>query len=147
VKQTAMTETNIKDKTDHAGVWIRVCAFSKIPVNKAIGFTVNGQRMIVVRCGERAQVMQGYCSHMLYPLADSKIDGCVMTCALHRSKFDTRDGGVVEWGAYPPVTGEALDAVHRERMLRTYSTRIDGDNVFLQWPAERVEDVRISIRL
>jgi 3-phenylpropionate/trans-cinnamate dioxygenase ferredoxin subunit len=142
-----MTNSNINDNTDSLAVWVRLCTLSKIPANKAIGFTVNGQRMIVVRCGEQAQVMQGYCSHMLYPLADSKIDGCVLTCALHRSKFDARDGAVVEWGAFPPVTGTALDAIRAERALRTYETRIDGDDVFLQWPAARPEDVRISIRL
>jgi 3-phenylpropionate/trans-cinnamate dioxygenase ferredoxin subunit len=142
-----MTNSNINDKIDSMVVWVRVCALSKIPANKAIGFTVNGQRMIVVRCGDEAQVMQGFCSHMLYPLADSKIEGCVLTCALHRSKFDTHDGAVVAWGAFPPVTGEALDAIRAERSLRTYETRIDGDEVFLKWPAERPDDVRISIRL
>ena len=142
-----MVDSNIKDRSDSAAVWVRVCALSKIPLNRAIGFTVNGQRMIVVRCDNQARVMQGYCSHMLYPLADSRIDNCQMTCALHRSKFDARDGAVIEWGAFPAVTGEALNVIRSERRLRTYETRIDGDDVFLQWPAEKPEDVRISIRL
>ncbi|MHB8625035.1 MAG: Rieske (2Fe-2S) protein [Aggregatilineales bacterium] len=136
----------INTNTDMA-VWVRVCALSKVPENKAIGFTINGQRMIVVRCGDRARVMQGFCSHMLYPLADSKIDGCVMTCALHRSKFDVRDGTVLEWGVFPPLTGAALEAIRAERSLQTYETQVNGDDVFLQWPGEKPEDVRISIQL
>lgn len=145
-----MADLKINDKhnsSDGAAVWVRLCALSKIPTNKAIGFTINGQRMIVARCNDQARVMQGYCSHMLYPLADSKIDNCQMTCALHRSKFDVRDGAVIEWGAFPPLTGEALDAIRAERALHTYETRVDGDEVFLQWPADKPEDVRISIRL
>jgi len=142
-----MADPDIADNSEYDAVWVRVCTLSKIPANKAIGFTVNGQRMIVVRCGDQPLVMQGYCSHMLYPLADSKIDGCVLTCALHRSKFDARDGAVVEWGAFPPVTGAALDTIRAERSLRTFETRVNGDEVFLRWPAEKPEDVRISIRL
>ena len=142
-----MADPKINDVRDSTAVWVRVCALSKIPTNRAIGFTVNGQRMIVVRCANKARVMQGYCSHMLYPLADSRIDNCQMTCALHRSKFDVHDGAVIEWGAFPAVTGEALDVIRSERALRIYETRIDGDDVFLQWPAEKPEDVRISIRL
>ena len=45
------------------------------------------------------------CPHMSAPLSVGRLDGCVLTCPLHRGSFDLRDGEVVTF----PTTG-GLDA-------------------------------------
>ena len=45
------------------------------------------------------------CPHMSAPLSLGKLDGCILTCPLHRGSFDLRDGEPVTF----PTTG-GLDA-------------------------------------
>lgn len=43
-------------------------------------------------------VVDNRCPHEGYPLAQGKLDGCVLTCAWHNWKFDVRDGRAVLGG-------------------------------------------------
>jgi nitrite reductase/ring-hydroxylating ferredoxin subunit len=43
-------------------------------------------------------VVDNRCPHEGYPLAQGKLDGCVLTCAWHNWKFDVRDGHSVLGG-------------------------------------------------
>lgn len=131
--------------SDVAKTWVRVCPFDKLPVGQAIDLNINGQRLIIARCGDTASIMQGYCTHMLFPLSGSKIENCVLTCALHESSFDVRDGAVVDWSSYPPLVGEALAAIQQRKALRTFETRIDGGDVFVLWPTTDPDSVRIKV--
>jgi len=135
-----MTET-ISTKT----VWVRLCPVAKVPTNKAAGFRVNGQRMVLARCGDSIKVFQGFCSHQQYPLAGSKISDCVMTCNLHRSKFNVVDGTVAEWATLLAVSGKALTDIHDQHALKTYATRLENGEVLLEWPGENVDAIRIKL--
>ncbi len=126
-------------------VWVRICAVDKVVADKATGFTINGQRLVLTRCGNDVQVLQGFCSHMVFPLANSKVSDCVLTCGLHRSKFDINDGSVVEWSTFPPVVGAALAAIRKRQALRTYATRISEGDVYIEWTAENADAVRVTI--
>ncbi len=125
--------------------WVRLCALDHVPTDKTIDLNINGQRLILTRCGDEAHVFQGFCSHMLFPLGGSRIEGCVMTCNLHRSRFDVRDGSVVEWSTYPPLVGKALAAIRERKALRQYETRVTNGDVFVLWPTTSPETVRVRV--
>ncbi len=125
-------------------VWVRVCNLSQIPTDKAKGFAVNGVRLVITRCGDNANVLQGSCSHLLFPLANSKVDNCELTCALHHSKFAVSDGSVIDWSIYPPLVGQALAALRQRKALRSYKTRVTNGEVFISWPGAGIESVRVS---
>lgn len=126
-------------------VWVRLCAMAKVPTDKAAGFRVNGQRMVLARCGDGAQVFQGFCSHQQYPLAGSKIADCVLTCNLHRSKFNAEDGTVVAWASLLAVSGKALADMHDQHALKSYRTRMENGDVYLEWPGDTVDAIRIKL--
>ncbi|HRE49345.1 MAG TPA: Rieske 2Fe-2S domain-containing protein [Aggregatilineales bacterium] len=117
-------------------VWIRLCALEQLPSDKAVNIFVNGQRYVVIRQGESAYMVQGYCTHMLYPLKDSKVENCVLTCNLHGSKFDIRDGSVQHW----PMP--MVDDVKQKKMLRTFETRVEGGEVYVAWETDDPSKVR-----
>jgi nitrite reductase/ring-hydroxylating ferredoxin subunit len=125
--------------------WVKVCALSKLPTNKALDLNINGQRLVIARCGDGASVFQGFCTHMLFPLAGSKVDDCVLTCGLHHSRFDVRDGAVVDWSTYPKLAGPALAAVKQQKALRTFETRITDGDVYVLWPTSDPDLVRIKV--
>ncbi len=125
--------------------WVRVCALDRVPTDKAIDLNINGQRLIIARCGDEVRIFQGFCSHMLFPLSGSRIENCVMTCNLHRSRFDVRDGSVVEWSTFPPLIGQALAAIRERKALRRYETRVTDGDVYVLWPTTKPETVRVRV--
>ena len=132
-------------RSDANRAWVRVCAFSDVSTELAHDLYINGQRLIIVRCGGNAQVLQGFCSHMYYPLTGSSVDSdaCVLTCSMHQSKFSVQDGSVVEWTAIQRLSGQALASVKANKMLRTFETRVTDGDVFVLWPTNNPESVRI----
>src|SRR5258708_12834687 len=111
--------------------WVRICPLDQIPTGKAIALNINGQRLTLARCGERASVLQGFCTHMLFPLAGSTVQDCVLMCGLHHSRFDIRDGSVVDWSAYPPLVGPALATVRQRKALPAFETRLTAVDVYI----------------
>jgi nitrite reductase/ring-hydroxylating ferredoxin subunit len=125
--------------------WVRMCSFDELKDGQAANININGQRLVVARCGDIVSVLQGFCSHMLFPLSGSRIDNCILMCNLHHSKFDIRDGSVVDWSTFPPLIGSALAAIREKKALRTYETSIDNGDVYILWPTEDPSTVRVKL--
>ncbi|SRR5882757_6675811 len=125
--------------------WVRVCALNHIPDNKALDLNISGQRLVIARCGESASIMQGFCTHMLFPLAGSKIENCVLTCGLHHSQFQISDGSVEAWSVYPPLAGKTLAAIREKKALRTWETKVTDGDVYVLWPTNDPLTVRIRV--
>jgi len=143
-----MTTPIIRPADNAAMTWVRICTLDQVPGNKAIGFTVNGQRMIVARCNDNnAQILQGLCSHMGVPLANAKVNNCEVTCWLHHSTFNVTDGTVVAWSTFPPVVGPALAAIRKQNALKTFETRVDDEGVWLLWPNKSDSAIDVQITL
>ena len=131
---------------DTTKTWVRVCSLDDIAKDKASEVIIAGQRLTLARCGDSASILQGFCSHMLFPLAGSAVDDCVLTCALHNSTFNTRDGSVIDWSTFPPLVGPALAAIRQRKALRTYETKVEGDEVFVLWPTDAPETVTVKMK-
>lgn len=125
--------------------WVRVCELDQVPTDRALDLNINGQRLVLARCGNQAHILQGFCSHMAFPLAESRVDECVLTCGLHRSQFDVRDGSVIEWATLAALGGDALAAVRERKALRTYEVRVMDGTVYILWATDTPEDVRVRI--
>src|SRR5215208_6129176 len=109
-----------KVMSDIVKSWVRICAVDQLPSDKTADVNINGQRLVMARCGDGVSIMQGFCTHMLFPLSGSKVENCTLMCGLHRSKFDIQDGSVVEWSTFPPMVGKALAAIREKKALRTF---------------------------
>ncbi len=121
--------------------WVRICALKDLPADKAVNLFVNGQRLVITRCGDSASILQGYCSHMLYSLKDAKIENCILTCNMHGTQFDVRNGSVTKWAT--PVSGQDLEQVKARKTLRRYETRVTDGILYVSWPASSPDKVRI----
>lgn len=131
--------------SDQPQSWVRVCSVKEIPEGKAADLNISGQRLVIARCGETISIMQGSCSHMFFPLAGSKVENCVLTCALHRSTFDIRDGAVQEWSTFPPLVGKALALVREKKGLRTYQTRLQDGEVYVLWATTDPDSIKVKL--
>lgn len=121
--------------------WVRICPVEEIPAGKAVNLYINGQRLVMTRCGEHTSVLQGYCSHMLFYLKDSEVNDCILTCNLHGAQFDIRDGSVAHWTEN--VSGPMLEQIKQKKALRVYETQVRDGVLYLVWPTHEPDKIRV----
>jgi 3-phenylpropionate/trans-cinnamate dioxygenase ferredoxin subunit len=99
------------------------------------------QDIIIARVEGKFYAAQGRCPHMRAYLSRGKLNGTVVTCPLHGSRFDLKTGKVVRW-----VTGKGIMsmmgrlmsmlgvAAKSEKPLAIYELKIDGERVMVKIP-------------
>lgn len=99
-------------------VWHDVGAVSDIPAERGWPVTVEGQPVVVFRCGERLFALANRCLHIGSPLDEGFVeDGCV-TCPWHGWR-------------YRLATGDHLTIFGDRSGLATYRVRTVGDRVLV----------------
>ena len=78
---------------------------------------VQGQRVVVGRCGDGIYAFSDACTHQGGPLSDGALVGCVVQCPWHGSQFDLKTGRV--------VAGPA------QKKILTYQVDIRGGEVYV----------------
>lgn len=79
---------------------------------------VNGKAILLINNGGKFFAIDARCPHKKLPLSKGKVDGTIITCAFHGSKFNITDGSVVNGPATEPVT--------------TYHVKVVGDSIELE---------------
>jgi nitrite reductase/ring-hydroxylating ferredoxin subunit len=82
--------------------WVRTVADAELPDGGTIGVEVEGRKVLLHRAGGELHALDDLCSHAGALLSRGQVDGCVVTCPLHESRFDLRDGRVVRGPAHHP---------------------------------------------
>ena len=95
--------------------------------------TVEGQEVLVTRVGGSYYAVGNRCTHMGGDLAAGQLNGTVITCPLHGSQFDVRNGQVVRWmkgsGGLFAAIGKALKG---PKPLPTYKVKVEGDDISVE---------------
>jgi nitrite reductase/ring-hydroxylating ferredoxin subunit/uncharacterized membrane protein len=82
--------------------WVRTVADAELPDGGTIGVDVEGRKVLLHRTGGELYALDDLCSHAGALLSRGQVDGCVVTCPLHGSRFDLRDGRIVRGPAHHP---------------------------------------------
>ena len=78
---------------------------------------IQGERIVVGRCGEGFFAFSDRCTHKGGPLFDGALVGCTVQCPWHGSQFDITTGRV--------VAGPA------KNKIETYATEVKGNEVYV----------------
>ena len=70
----------------------RACAVGDVPEDEALGVTIDGYDVAIVRNGDEVFAIQDECSHAAVALSEGEVEGCTVECWLHGSRFDLRTG-------------------------------------------------------
>lgn len=99
----------------------RICALGDLERETATQFTVNDIEIAVART-ETGDVyaVNDICSHGQVSLSEGEVEGCMLECWLHGSRFDLRTG--------------KPDCLPATQPIDTYTVKIDGDDVFVAVP-------------
>lgn len=76
---------------------------SDLGVGKMTLVNLEGQPVAVYNVEGVFYATQNSCTHAGGPLAEGELEGCIVTCPWHGSRFDVSDGKVVEGPADEPV--------------------------------------------
>ena len=79
---------------------VQVARAEDIPPGKMMGVETPGERLLIANVEGQFFAMRAKCNHMGGPLDKGALDGSVVTCPLHGSKWDVRTGQLV-WFARP----------------------------------------------
>jgi nitrite reductase/ring-hydroxylating ferredoxin subunit len=71
---------------------------------RAVRIDVNGTPVAVFRVGGELYALDARCTHVGGPLDRGAVSGTRVTCPLHGSVFDLRDGHVLRGPAVRPAT-------------------------------------------
>lgn len=79
-----------------------VLAESRVEDGKPVRAEHNGTPILLVRRGSQIYALAETCSHLGGPLSEGKLEGDIIQCPWHGSRFSIRDGHVVDGPAVHP---------------------------------------------
>lgn len=106
--------------------------------NGMTAVSLNGHEYLVVRTGDEVFIADNRCPHLGGRLSKGTLDGTVVDCHLHHSRFDVRDGSIVRWTDWNDASRAIAEFVRHPRALKTYEVRIDDGSVLIG-PANRLD--------
>ena len=84
------------------GDWTDAVESSRLSPNEPLGVVVGDTPVLLLRHGDGLHAMHDRCSHRGCPLSDGEIDGELVVCACHGSRFRLEDGSVERGPATAP---------------------------------------------
>lgn len=96
----------------------KVGRVDEIPPGKIKAVAANRKKVILANIGGKIYAMGSVCTHVGGPLEEGKLEGSVVTCPWHGSKFDITNGKVVRGPATNPEP--------------VYSLRIEGNDILIE---------------
>lgn len=102
---------------------IKVAKLTEMPPGSLMGVEVEGKYFLLANVNGALFAMDGLCSHMAGRLWEGTLEGTVVKCPRHGSRFDVRTGEVVSQVKIPLI-GKA-------KPMKTYRTVIEGQDVLI----------------
>jgi nitrite reductase/ring-hydroxylating ferredoxin subunit len=98
---------------------VPVARAGDIPLGKMIGVETSGERLLIANAEGQFFAMRAKCNHMGGLLDKGTLEGNVVTCPLHGSKWDVRTGLLVQYAR--PLPPE-----------RTYAVTLKDDQILVE---------------
>ena len=92
----------------------------------------HGIEILLARVGKSYYAANNRCPHMKGKLSQGKLEGTVVTCPLHGSKFDLRTDQVIRWlkgSGLALMIGKVLKP---PRQIATYNVQVEDDKILIE---------------
>lgn len=119
---------------------IPVVLSSEVTEGRTLACKVEAQALLLARIDGCVRAVENRCPHLGLPLTRGKLDGKVLRCPWHGSRFDLCTGESLGWadsfvGAPMPRWSHGLLAAGRKpRPLATFPTTEDDGRVWVDLP-------------
>jgi len=104
--------------------FIQVAKIDQIPLGAMASFTVGGKELLIANYDGNYYAMNLKCTHMGGDLSKGKLEGKVVTCPRHGSKFDVTTGECITGPKFGFIKPKIKDGLH-------YAVEIDGNRILV----------------
>jgi 3-phenylpropionate/trans-cinnamate dioxygenase ferredoxin subunit len=88
--------------------------------------------ILLARVGDKYYVVDNRCPHMGGRLSQGKLEGTVVTCPLHGSQFDLKNGKVVRWLKGTGLMSKVGRALRSPKTLTVYQVQVKDDQILIE---------------
>jgi 3-phenylpropionate/trans-cinnamate dioxygenase ferredoxin subunit len=71
------------------------------------------------------------CPHLEGDLSEGTLRETTLTCPMHNSQFDVRDGHVIRWTDQTGIRLTLASQTHPPQSLKHYPVRVEGDQILI----------------
>lgn len=96
-----------------------VAKLKDVPSGSLVGADLGGQRILLANVEGVIYSIRAKCNHLGGPLDKGTLEGNVVTCPLHGSKWDVKTGRLVEFAR--PLPPEQV-----------YKVTVEGEDIFVE---------------
>lgn len=84
-------------------MYLRLCSTADVPDGEIKQFDLKDAEFLVANLKGTLYCLDGRCTHAGAPLAEGSLEGDVLTCPWHYSRFKITDGSVIGGPASKPL--------------------------------------------
>jgi 3-phenylpropionate/trans-cinnamate dioxygenase ferredoxin subunit len=92
---------------------------------------VHGREILLARAGGRYYAADTLCPHLAADLSQGTLRGTILTCPMHRSRFDLTDGRVIRWTDLTGIKLTFAKKARQPRPLTLYPVKIEGEKILV----------------
>ena len=112
--------------------WIPVLKVEDIGDGVMKTVSAKGQELLIVQVGNTFFAVDNRCPHRGGNLSQGKLSGTIVTCPLHGSQFDLRNGQVVRWVNLSGPSAAILKVIKPPRPIKTYPVKSDAGQILVE---------------
>jgi nitrite reductase/ring-hydroxylating ferredoxin subunit len=118
---------------------VRVAKLGELEDGAKKEVLAEGTKLLLVRVGDNYYACQAHCPHWGWPLVRARLEGIVLECSFHFSRFDLRDGSVIRWtiGSDRPAKKFPYGFLTmvkswKPKKLKVYKVKIENDDILVR---------------
>ena len=115
-----------------AKTWTPVAKTAELTNGTMKSAKIGEKEILLARVGDKYYAADKFCPHMGGNLSLGKLEGTVVTCPRHHSKFDLIDGKVIRWTDWTGIKASANRLFRPPRRLPVFPVKVEGDSVLVE---------------
>jgi len=108
---------------------ITVTTTEQLQSGEMKSFIIGTRQILIARQNDTYYAADNKCPHMGGNLSKGTLNGSIITCPLHNSKFDLADGKVLQWTDFGGLAKAIGGAIKKPKPLKTYPVVIKDNEI------------------
>jgi nitrite reductase/ring-hydroxylating ferredoxin subunit len=105
--------------------FVKVTEMSEVPVGKMKMFRVGEKEYLIANVNGNCYAIGNRCTHANADLSQGSLEGNIVTCPKHKSKFDVTTGKVISGPKIPLIHPKIKDEP-------SYEAKVEGNAILLK---------------
>jgi len=114
------------------GKFLRVANTGELSEGTMKKYQVQNTEILVARIGGNYYAVQNKCPHLGGDLSEGILEGTVVTCPRHGSRFNMVDGSVVRWLRGSGLISSIGKTLKAPQKLTVYNIKIENQDLLVE---------------